>query len=75
MTPPAVRVVRLADRSLDEIADEAPRVCDACREEQLYGCLVGLHVGYDYRELCADCVDALRRGVERLPAPARGRTS
>ena len=57
---------RLAERTVDQIASREVRICDACRESQLFGCAVGVRLGFTSFEICAECAAKLCEDLNRV---------
>ena len=58
--------ILLLERSLDEVvSNKDPRKCDHCGDEQLFGCVARVSLGWEYREMCLGCFEALARSTQR----------
>jgi hypothetical protein len=70
---PHVEVKNLRALTPDEMTSWDVRYCDICGDEQIFGCVAALHLGYMYLELCAACFRALDKGVDAVKVAREAR--
>ncbi len=65
--PVPVRVYHLRELALEDLVTGDVRRCDACAQEQLYGCAVTVKIRYFMAELCEGCWADFRAQVDAIP--------